>query len=229
MDASLVKDADSVVAWSRLVLRGPDAVSFLDGQWSQVVPDDGGAPVDGALLHPDGTVVSAPRAERLAGDAVALDVPSESADATESRLRRFRLRVAVDFEWAQCPSPPYATRGAQVDLGAPGASEFAVGAVPQAFGDQFVSTRVSFTKGCFTGQELVGRLDARGGSAPFRLVRLRVPTLEALGAWEESWQTEAQRRSQITTVVRSDTGVSALALVHRTVSLEDVGGTGEWL
>jgi folate-binding protein YgfZ len=116
-----------------------------------------------------------------------------------------------------------------VDLGVPGASEFAVGAVPQAFGEQFVSTRVSFTKGCFTGQELVGRLDARGGSAPFRLVRLRVPTLEALAAWEESWQTEAQRRSQITTVVRSDTGVSALALAHRTVSLEVVGGTGEWL
>lgn len=33
----------------------------------------------------------------------------------------------------------------------------------------FVSRAVSFTKGCFTGQELVARIDSRGGNVPRRL------------------------------------------------------------
>ena len=35
-----------------------------------------------------------------------------------------------------------------------------------------VSASVSFTKGCYPGQELVERMDSRSASAPFRLVRL---------------------------------------------------------
>lgn len=33
---------------------------------------------------------------------------------------------------------------------------------------------VSFTKGCYTGQELVARIDSRGGNVPRRLYRLRL-------------------------------------------------------
>ncbi|MGH9063564.1 MAG: YgfZ/GcvT domain-containing protein, partial [Acidimicrobiales bacterium] len=43
-----------------------------------------------------------------------------------------------------------------------------------------VEGSVSFTKGCYTGQELVARLDARGSRVPRRLRGVMV-TLEALG------------------------------------------------
>jgi tRNA-modifying protein YgfZ len=40
---------------------------------------------------------------------------------------------------------------------------------------------VNFRKGCYVGQELVERIDARGGSTPYRLARLLVPSLDGLG------------------------------------------------
>jgi folate-binding Fe-S cluster repair protein YgfZ len=33
---------------------------------------------------------------------------------------------------------------------------------------------VSFTKGCYTGQELVARIDSRGGNVPRHLRRIRI-------------------------------------------------------
>ena len=40
---------------------------------------------------------------------------------------------------------------------------------PHELGDHLVAEATSFTKGCYTGQELVARVDARGAAAPFRL------------------------------------------------------------
>ena len=42
--------------------------------------------------------------------------------------------------------------------------------IPAEAGQQVIDASVSFTKGCFTGQELVARIDSRGGNVP-RLVR----------------------------------------------------------
>jgi folate-binding protein YgfZ len=38
-----------------------------------------------------------------------------------------------------------------------------------------VARTVSFTKGCYTGQELVARIDSRGGNVPRRLVGIVAP------------------------------------------------------
>ena len=46
------------------------------------------------------------------------------------------------------------------------------GTNPFELGTEFVGRAVSFTKGCYTGQEFVARIDARAGSAPFRLCHL---------------------------------------------------------
>lgn len=48
------------------------------------------------------------------------------------------------------------------------------GAIPAETG--LVDQAVSFTKGCYTGQELVARIDSRGGRAPTRLVGLVAPS-----------------------------------------------------
>ena len=45
-----------------------------------------------------------------------------------------------------------------------------VGALPHE--TSMVAAAVSFTKGCYTGQELVARVDSRGGASPRRLVRV---------------------------------------------------------
>lgn len=46
--------------------------------------------------------------------------------------------------------------------------------IPAEAGQWVIDTSVSFTKGCYTGQELVARIDSRGGRVPrpVRLVRL---------------------------------------------------------
>jgi tRNA-modifying protein YgfZ len=41
--------------------------------------------------------------------------------------------------------------------------------IPAELGDWLVQSAVSFTKGCFTGQELVARIDSRGGNVPRHL------------------------------------------------------------
>lgn len=38
--------------------------------------------------------------------------------------------------------------------------------IPAEGGERLIETSVSFTKGCYTGQELVARIDSRGGNVP---------------------------------------------------------------
>jgi folate-binding protein YgfZ len=52
--------------------------------------------------------------------------------------------------------------------------------IPAATG--IVDQTVSFTKGCYTGQELVARIDSRGSNTPTRLVRVTADSSERLRA-----------------------------------------------
>jgi folate-binding protein YgfZ len=54
-----------------------------------------------------------------------------------------------------------------------GGAEVRDEALPAELGQELIAAAVSFTKGCYTGQELVARVDSRGGHAPQRLCRLR--------------------------------------------------------
>jgi folate-binding protein YgfZ len=55
--------------------------------------------------------------------------------------------------------------------------------IPAEAGQWVVDASVSFTKGCFTGQELVARIDSRGGNVPCHLRALVAPAGElAVGA-----------------------------------------------
>jgi folate-binding protein YgfZ len=46
--------------------------------------------------------------------------------------------------------------------------------IPAELGQWLVDASVSFTKGCYTGQELVARIDSRGGKVPRPIRGLRV-------------------------------------------------------
>jgi len=60
--------------------------------------------------------------------------------------------------------------GARIRAGVPRwGAEIDSNTIPATLGQWVVDASVSFTKGCYTGQELVARIDSRGGNVPRRL------------------------------------------------------------
>ena len=103
--------------------------------------------------------------------------------------------------------------GARIDAGRPGAPEFARELSPHSFGRTFVDETISFTKGCFTGQELVGRLDARDANVPWRLVRVRGRDVTTID--EVIRSAGPQGPAGVTSAVATSAGVIGLAIAHR--------------
>ena len=78
---------------------------------------------------------------------------------------------------------------------------------------------VSFTKGCYTGQELVYRIDARGGNVPRRLHGVVFDGADRLPAPGGEVEVDGRAVGRLTSVARSgelDAPV-ALAFIHRSV------------
>ena len=91
--------------------------------------------------------------------------------------------------------------------------------IPAEVGTWIVEASVSFTKGCFVGQELVARIDSRGGNVPRRLRALRLSAPVEVGATVESDGPD----SVVTSVaMTADHGPVALAYLGRRV---DPGAT----
>ncbi len=195
-----------------VVVRGPDAGSFLQGQCTQDLSGlEPGGVADALVLSVQGKVVALVRCWRRTADELVLETAAGYGEALAERLRRFKIRVKVELEWASWPlvevRGPDATalaepggfgiavptrsgwpsldllgeatgladgvaRGdeatfeaARCEAGLPAmGSELDEGTIPYEAG--MVEWTVSFTKGCYTGQELVARLDARGARVP---------------------------------------------------------------
>lgn len=193
-----------------IAVTGTDATTFLNGQLSQLVADKATWTL---VLDPDGTVVTLGFLEP-ASDGWTLSVPAALCAATITRLKRFTLRtkVAIDETTATVDCGLEST-DQLFDRRWPWAEECTRGVVPHTFGQRFVDATVSFTKGCFTGQELVGRLDARGANVPWRLAVVTAPTLElARGVFTvgpEGPKGETRHRN-------TGDGVQVMGIVHRT-------------
>ncbi|MHB1987052.1 MAG: CAF17-like 4Fe-4S cluster assembly/insertion protein YgfZ [Acidimicrobiales bacterium] len=97
--------------------------------------------------------------------------------------------------------------------------------IPQEAGNELIDRTVSFTKGCFTGQELVARLDARGANVPrrIRLIRGQVTHAPASGSQTEvivplagdRIEIEGVEAGQLTSVARLGGRWVGLGLVKR--------------
>ncbi len=149
-----------------------------------------------------------------------------------------------ETEWVaagtvRCDLPAW--EAARIEAGIPvGGREVTEGCIAAELG--LVERTVSFTKGCFTGQELVARLDARGSKVARRLCG--VVLSDGDGSPERPWPQVGARVltpdgsvevGQLTSVAWSPAldATVALSLLHRRVTPPDTvlvdGGDGTWL
>jgi folate-binding protein YgfZ len=159
-----------------LDVTGPDAESFLQGQLSQdVAALRAGESAWSFLLQPQGKVDALLRVTRLDGDRWRIDVDGGWGDAVRARLERFKLRVKAEIDDGDpaAVDDPFPDERARITQGWPRrGAELTDKTIPAETG--IVDRTVSFTKGCFTGQELVARIDSRGGHVPRHLRGIRL-------------------------------------------------------
>ena len=222
-------------------IAGPDAGSFLQGQVSQdldSIPAGGAAWA--LVLQPQGKVDSFVRITASEEGTFVLDLDRGFGPALVERLERFKLRVKatiVDLGSRTATVDPDAGEDAglavigpvdaasageadpgweavwnatRVRLGIPALGyELTADTIPEEAG--VVGVAVSFTKGCYTGQELVARIDSRGRNVPRRLRRIR-----AAGQLQPG--EELVIDGAVVGTVTSAAGADALAYVGRAIA-----------
>jgi folate-binding protein YgfZ len=200
-----------------VVVEGADALTYLQSQVSQ---DLRGIEVGERrwtfLLEPTGKLVSLARVTRVAEDRFELDTDAGFGEALMARLDRFRIRVAAATSLVPAPSsePHPAAEAERITVGWPrmGAELEPGETIPGGTG--LTGIAVSFTKGCYPGQELVERMDSRAAEAPRTLRRLAV----AEGA--RPGESVVDAAGDVVGVLTSVAGTAALGWVKRT---SDVG------
>jgi folate-binding protein YgfZ len=193
-----------------VVVEGPDAATYLQ---SQVAQDLGPVAVGDAVwsfvLGPDGKIVVLARVVRAGDERFELDTDAGFGETLLARLARFKIRVRAELTLrAAAPDEPARDERARIAVGWPAMGRELVPGetLPAATG--LTALAVSFTKGCYPGQELVERMDSRGAEAPRSLRRLQVPDGTAEG--DEVWD-----GADVVGVITSVAGTSALGYVRR--------------
>lgn len=105
----------------------------------------------------------------------------------------------------------------RIEAGVPAMGhELDASTIPAEAGEVIIDKSVSFTKGCYTGQELVARVDSRGNNTPRRLRLVRVDN----GVPEAGSELLVDDKvvGKLTSVAASDGGAVALAYVQRAVA-----------
>lgn len=195
-----------------VTIEGPDALTYLQGQITQDVKNLAvGNATWTFVLEPTGRVVALARLQRAASDRYQLVVSDGYGDALLARLQRFKLRVKAEL--SMCAGVPEVepSDADRVETRWPAMGREIVPGetIPAETG--VTGAAVSFTKGCYTGQELVERMDARQAAPPRRLVRVVAPAPLVDG-------TELTLDGKAVGVVTTTAGERALAYVNRSVA-----------
>jgi folate-binding protein YgfZ len=159
-----------------VVVEGADALTYLQSQVSQDLREVAvGDQVWTFLLEPAGKVAAFARVTRAGDDRFELDTDAGSGESLLARIKRFMIRVRADASLRPAdPSAPRRDEAERIEFGWPalGAELIPGETIPAATG--LARIAISFTKGCYPGQELVERMDSRAASAPKTLRRLAV-------------------------------------------------------
>lgn len=113
------------------------------------------------------------------------------------------------------PMSADALRAHDVEHGVPAMGrELTEGTIPAEIGDWIIDESVSFTKGCFVGQELTARIDSRGGNVPrhLRAIVLDAPVEEGTPV-----EADGPPATVTTAAVSERLGPIALAFLGRAV------------
>ena len=88
--------------------------------------------------------------------------------------------------------------------------------IPASLG--VTDSSVSFTKGCYTGQELVARIDSRSGGTPYRLVKA-LGDSQKLSLLDSVLRKDGLEVGQVTSSTSNEEGFVALAFLKRGVEI----------
>lgn len=162
-----------MMARDLVVVEGPDAVSYVH---SQVTQDVTGMAVGESrwtfVLEPTGKVVVLARLTRTADTRLELDTDAGYGQLLLDRLNRFKIRVAADTSLHPGAGPDDEPDDVRVARGWPKMGAELVPGETLVAGSGLERVAVSFTKGCYPGQELVERMDSRVVEPPRSLRRL---------------------------------------------------------
>lgn len=199
-----------------VTVEGPDAQTYLQGQITQ---DVNNLAVGNAtwtfVLEPTGRVIVLARLQRAASDRYQFVVDDGYGEALLTRLQRFKLRVKAELTLRTGVDEHGPTPAERVEERWPAMGHEIVPGetIPAETG--ITGVAVNFTKGCYTGQELVERMDARQATPPRRLVRVAGPSPLADGA-------ELTLDGKVVGAVTTAAGTRALAYVQRAVTDDTV-------
>ena len=162
------------------------------------------------MLEPTGKIAVLARVNRPADDRFELDTDAGYGAVLLARLDRFKIRVNGDDVADRGRRRSAAARNEleRIEFGWPAMGHEIVPGETVPAGTGLARVAVSFTKGCYPGQELVERMDSRGAEAPKSLRRLDVPEGTAAG---DPVLDGDQPVGEVTTVV----GTRALGWVKR--------------
>lgn len=150
-------------------VSGADAVEFLQGQLTQDVSQLAAAGrMLAAWCNARGRVITVVRLATI-GDGIAMIVPNDLADEVCSKLLMYRFRAKVDIaptddDCSPLVDPRDLDPGALIQAGIPHIDA----RNSETFTPHMLNLdkldAISFTKGCYTGQEIVARTEHRGKS-----------------------------------------------------------------
>lgn len=157
-----------------IVVEGPDAQTYLHSQVSQDLNDMAvGEQRWTFVLEPTGKVDGLARVTRVADERFELDTDVGYGEALLARIDRFKIRVAAETSLG-APVGETADEAERVAMGWPRLGAEIVRGETIPGGTGLTGIAVSFTKGCYPGQELVERMDSRAAEAPRSLRKLLV-------------------------------------------------------
>ena len=207
-----VVDSSYVVPGPRdlIEVTGPDAVGYLHSQLSQDIGSLAvGERMLSLVLEPDGRVCAPIGVSRIEDERLILDVDPGYGEAVTARLLRFRLRTDAEFTMTAAErSRDAREEESRIIDGWPALGSEIIPGETLAAETGLTTVAVSFTKGCYPGQELVERMDSRGAIPPRRIVRVVVESGTEVGS---PVIRDGAEVGQVTSVA----GVHALARVGR--------------